>query len=416
MEFVKKIMRIIRRIAFEIGYRIMPLLHSRLMRKYDSNSPIKVAFVVFQESVWKTDPLFRAMLENPNFHPVIIVVEPVSVVSNFFATVRHFELKGYETECVAKDEGIHRVYEVFKSIAPDVVFLSNHYQISIPGLYKFILRNFLTCYVPYSVNVSHYKKDTDQYNTHLHNLLWKNYAPHAIALETFRRVQSIRGANVVVTGYPALEPLAKRDELNDIWKTCGRKRIIWAPHHTINMPELPYATFLQYAEVFRSLAIRYSDKISWAFKPHPMLRGKLESHPDWGKARTDKYYRFWDEQEYTQLELGASDDLFKSSDAMIHDSGSFIAEYLYVDKPVMFLWNSPTISEFFNEYGKQALIANERGDDIDDIEKFLEDLLENRDPGRQNRANFLRLFPIDKSGSSPSENIMNDLKSHLKKG
>ena len=412
----KYVWMIFKRIAFEASYRLVPLLHMRLVRKFEAGSRIKVAFVVFQESIWKTDTLFKVMLEDPNFEPFIIAVEPRSIDNDFCATVRHFEVKGYQTKYIAKDEGLPGVLEIFRSTAPDIVFIPNHYQQSFPGLYRFIFRNFLTCYVPYSLNVSHYRNDQDQYNSHVHNLVWKNYAPHVIALETFRRVQSIRGANVVVTGYPSLESLVKRDQVHGIWKDNGRKRVIWAPHHTIDMPELPYANFLKYAEFFRILAIKYSETISWAFKPHPILRGKLEAHIDWGKARTDEYYRFWDEQDYTQLEVGAYEDLFKSSDAMIHDSGSFIAEYLYVDKPVMFLWSSSTISESFNDYGKQALIANEHGDNIEDIEKFLEDLLENRDAGRQKRANFLRRFQIDEGGSSPSEKIMLDLKNHLMKG
>lgn len=401
-----------KRLVYNVAYSFIPIVHARLQKKIDPSSPIKVAFVVFDKAIWKTDSLFTAMQADNRFEPVIFALEP-NYESDFPSTLEYFRDKGYFTVSILMEEGLDRVVETFDLIRPDVVFISNHFQKSIPGIYKLIFRNFLTCYVPYSINVSHYGNNQDQYNTPVHNLLWRNYAPHIEALETFKRVQARKGANVVVTGYPALEPLVKRDEIKNVRKDGARKRVIWAPHHTVDMPALPYSTFLKYADFFVELSKKHSREISWIFKPHPLLKEKLEKHADWGRVRTAKFYQFWEDQEHTQLELGESDGLFNSSDAMIHDSGSFVAEYLYVNKPVMFLWSSQGIERFFNRFGLQALHASERGNDFSDIESFLSNLLADRDVGSAKRAQFLRSFPVTFGGRLPSESIMSDLVDHL---
>ncbi|MCX2717950.1 hypothetical protein OQH61_09415, partial [Helicobacter sp. MIT 21-1697] len=47
---------------------------------------------------------------------------------------------------------------------------------------------------------------------------------------------------------------------------------------------------------------------------------------------------------------------FASSDALIHDCGSFIAEYLYTDKPEAFIIESQdTIEREFTPFGKEVL-------------------------------------------------------------
>lgn len=86
-----------------------------------------------------------------------------------------------------------------------------------------------------------------------------------------------------------------------------------------------------------TFAQKYKDKVQIVFKPHPMLYRTLCEHSEWGKERTDAYYSMWNNMSNTQLEEGDYTELFMQSDAMIHDCGSFILEYLAVDKPCMFL-------------------------------------------------------------------------------
>jgi len=60
---------------------------------------------------------------------------------------------------------------------------------------------------------------------------------------------------------------------------------------------------------------------------------------------------------------------------MIHDCGSFLAEYLYLRKPVMYLMTEQTGEKYFNSFGRQAITDCDVGRSADDIDRFLEGLL-----------------------------------------
>jgi CDP-glycerol glycerophosphotransferase (TagB/SpsB family) len=199
------------------------------------------------------------------------------------------------------------------------------------------------------------------------------------------------------------------------WKNKdSRKRIIWAPHHTIlEDGRKKMSNFLEYAELFKELAIKYQDKIVWAFKPHPGLKEKLSSDKVWGIEKTNEYYNFWKNQEYTQLEEGYYIDLFYYSDAMIHDSGSFLNEYMYFRKPVLYLLSNKK-KPYYNQFGLDALNACRIGQSFDDISNFTNELSKSALSITEEHEEFyknqlLPFFEID----SPSDKIINILEKHL---
>jgi hypothetical protein len=60
----------------------------------------------------------------------------------------------------------------------------------------------------------------------------------------------------------------------------------------------------------------------------------LEQDPNWGSEKTTAYYDKWDNLDNGQFKSGDYVDLL-TSDALIHDCGSFMAEYLVVGKPAL---------------------------------------------------------------------------------
>jgi CDP-glycerol glycerophosphotransferase (TagB/SpsB family) len=105
----------------------------------------------------------------------------------------------------------------------------------------------------------------------------------------------------------------------------------------------------------KELAVKYRSQVSIAFKPHPVLRSRLEEL--WGREKTDEYYRFWEELDNTFVADGEYAALFAASDAMIHDCGSFTAEYLYTGKPVLYVFRHDRRATE-NEFGRRALRAH----------------------------------------------------------
>jgi CDP-glycerol glycerophosphotransferase (TagB/SpsB family) len=96
------------------------------------------------------------------------------------------------------------------------------------------------------------------------------------------------------------------------------------------------------------MAKKYQDSVQFVFKPHPVLRSKLVVL--WGEEKTNAYYNTWDSLPNSTIHEDEYIDLFLTSDAMIHDSGSFTVEYLYVNKPVMRTVSDLPLNEQFNQF------------------------------------------------------------------
>ena len=161
----------------------------------------------------------------------------------------------------------------------------------------------------------------------------------------------------------------------------------------------------------RSLALSYSNKITIAFKPHPRLYSELVKHPEWGEKRTNEYYNFWRNGPTTQLETGDFVDLFKGSDAMIHDCGSFTVDYLYFNKPV--LYDNPDVDaakETANETGRKAYDVHYHITCDDDIKRFIDDVvLSGNDPLKQKREEYYQNYLLPPNGKTVAQNIYDDM-------
>lgn len=138
-----------------------------------------------------------------------------------------------------------------------------------------------------------------------------------------------------------------------------------------------------------SLAQEFRDSIEFVFKPHPRLRPKLEQLDEWGIEKTNSYYEKWEEMPNTNFVDGDYFDLFLTSDAMIHDCSTFMAEYLLTYKPVMFVLRDESSLDL-NEYGRSCLKQHYIGHNFQCIRNFLcEVVLEGRDEMKNQRLEFV---------------------------
>jgi len=356
--------------------------HQHLLAQIKDKKCIRVVFLAIHKSVWKVDPVFKKMLAHQHFDPVVLIC-PFTASSEermwneMHQALEYFKAKEYPVvSSFNHDKG---EWLKLEELNPDIVFFTNPHNLTRKEYYEDAYLNYLSCYIPYHHEVVSYGSNIDQYNQNFHNAMWKIFASHKASYELFLNYSVSKGMNVIVTGYPAMETILEKMEKNTynyVWKSKdSRIKIIWAPHHTIDMPELPFSNFLEYSDNFRRLAEEYKSRIVWAFKPHPLLREKLYKHISWGKKRTDEYYEFWNSNEYTQLEEGEYEDLFCSSNALIHDSGSFLAEYLYLKKPVAYMMAKKNNQNYFTDFGLKALSSCVVINDFIGVVNFVDNLI-----------------------------------------
>lgn len=385
-------------------------------RKIKDKECINVAFLLPIPGMWKLDSVYRQMALLPNFHPYIVVF-PYSTHKEFdnqevektlIRTEQFVKDNGYEY-VVPYDKPTNKWLDVNKEYHPDIVFFCTPYKDSLPQYFIYNFRNVLTCYVQYSF--CSLKNYDSNYNRAFHSLVGIHFLESTIHKEMAGKHSRNKAINAVVTGYPATEIYLRKDySPKKCWKELNgpRKKVIWAPHHSVDYQDF-VSTFMMISEDMIRLAEKYKETIQFAFKPHQLLKFKLQQI--WGKEKTEAYYDKWATMENTQLVSDGYEDLFITSDAMIHDCGSFTTEYLFTKKPVMYLCRNENMSEKFNEFGIKAFICHYQGQSTEDIDHFLQEVvISDIDPMKVQREHFFDEYLMPKDGILPSQKILKVIK------
>lgn len=383
---------------------ITPFNLFRLKRK----QRVKVLFVLTELSNWKTERLYNQMVLHPKIEPILgITPTPVDTEEAREKIRTYCKEHGYPFVEIDKDRTLTR-----QTHADIIMYAQPYFSIYYP---KHLFTHNLSALFVY-VN---YAMHTIMEEWSINNLLclhsWQYYFENEDVANEYGGRMKNGGRNLFVTGVPLMDHfLDKASRLPDPWKLAGtRKKIIYAPHHTIGSDKLPdlqgvnLSTFLEYADFMLELAVRYKDEVYFAFKPHPYLKRKL--YTVWGKERTDEYYRSWNELANAQVETGDYYELFLNSDAMIHDCSSFSVEYFYSKNPVLYLLKEEELHVNGSRMFKKAFDAHYHGRSKKDIEQFIVNVCNGNDPLKAQRASFYDEYLIPPGNKTACENIVDSI-------
>ncbi len=369
--------------------------------------------------MWHYDTLYWKLVADSLFNPIVAIApygenmqqNHKEMIEKIGKAVSFAKNKGYNYICCLDSSG--EWINIREQINPDIVFFSCPYKITRPKYFIYNFSDKLTLYYPYGSYMVN--EPETQYNTQFHNLLWRNFQETQFHLNESKIHSICKGDNSELIGLLEYEKMIDPKYTPiDVWKDQPhkKKRIIWAPHHSIK--GLEFSSFLTLADIMVNIAILYKESVQFAFKPHPALKFVLDYI--WGKEKTDRYYQQWQEMENTQLEEGEFQDLFLTSDAMIHDSISFQLAYLFSHNPVMYLLRNNDVLEKSNEFSRDCINLHYIGTSDSDINNFIENVvLGGDDFMRQKRESFLSQELLPKDNLLPSNKILTLLKETLGK-
>jgi CDP-glycerol glycerophosphotransferase (TagB/SpsB family) len=407
--------------ADEIILKLKIKYYNRLYRKtckrLQKKDTINVALFLLNTDTWKYDDLYRDLERDDRFKPIIVICPLTGKGSDYLKedfdrSVKFCEKKNYRF-CKGYDLAKGKVIDAKKSVKPDIVFYSNPNNITFPELKMSHFKDCLNCYVPYSFRVDTLFKYT--YKKPFVNLTWRNYYETSVHKKLAENHAVNRGKNVRVVGFPKFDEIKKAKKKASITDKKDKKTIIWAPHWTIKGYQntgINWSCFLRYHEVFLDLADTFREKLHIVMKPHPFLFNLLEKDI-WGKKRTCEYIAKWKKSTNLDIVHGDYIDLFISSDALIHDSGSFLAEYLILDKPVAYtVSDREDIDSRFNKFGELALKQHDLVYNEEGVYNFIESVLNGNDARETLRQEFIGQY-LSINSKTASENIIADLKKNL---
>ncbi len=388
------------------------IIVKRIRKDVRNGEKIKVCFFVMLDSVFAARPIMNAMLKDDLFDPFIVVVPDVSRgeehMNSCLNSAYESLLRKYKKVFKGYSEGQFHDY----SKMMDMVFFPTPYIGMTHDYFEidyFRNKDVLLLYVNYAYSVLKFVREVVSLPTY--NYFWKVFVENKDNILELKKYQSIRGKNAVLSGYCKMDELANQAIIHR-----ERKRVIIAPHHTVgDWKLLQISNFLEYCDFFMDLPKKYPN-IDFVFRPHPLLMVQLRKNELWGPEKTNKY--LVDLLKNTNVEYskgGEYFDIFANSDGIIHDCGSFLAEYMFTGNPTCYiLRNKESIKENFLSIGEACLDFCYKAFSKEDIIDFIENvIIDNKDYFKNERIKFVN-EELKINYPRVSKFILNYLKENLK--
>lgn len=339
-----RIRAVLRRLGWRIADRIRPPRPQPAPPVPRKPGPLRVGFVVSVASKWALQSVLSELQARED------------VTCGFYPTLSDLSLR-YDRQARRADYATQRAF--FAARAPvwadlydpetdrmqplsqidcDILFIQQPWGMQ--DLPRRLSGRMRCAYVHYGLSVI--SNDRMHYGLpDFHPFLWRYFVPTPLHAEAVRAVGLVPPDAVRVVGHPKLDPYrlpppARESVLR--WPRPdqpGRTRIIYAPHHALGKQSLRLGTFDWSGPAMLALARRYPD-VDFILRPHPNLAHALERGGQMSRAGWQSYLEAWRTGDNTAVSL--NEDyirLFRSSDALITDSGSFLAEYLPTGKALI---------------------------------------------------------------------------------
>lgn len=388
--------------------RILKNLHV----KASKNEKIAVGFYVIYDSSFSFRPLFEKMLQDDFFDPYIVIAPDIS-------RGKQNEIKQAKQtyESLSQKYGLERVilgYDYANDTYSDpsdrfdIIVFANPYD---SMTYRYFTMNYLcsknvlTIFTNYAYSISRHSRFI--HRLLFTNLAWRVFVENESILKELKHCSRCYGSNLYVIGY------VKMDGFPDNIPH-EQKSIIIAPHHTVASHwknTLCLSNFLRYAQFFQELPKKYPN-VLFVFRPHPLLLISLVRDNIWSQNDVDSYMQtLLSNKNVIFSDGGEYFDLFASSDGIIHDCGSFTAEYMFTEKPACYLLrNEDAIKVEFLEFGQRILEHYYKAYSEEDIINYIDNvILKGEDPLKEAREAF-----VEKELKVNYNNVSNSIIQYLK--
>ena len=377
--------------------RLVPEVRARYARheaecrgKLARGERLKVAFLVCDASMFSGESVFLRMRDDPRFDCFVAVAPRTSRGEEFMRatmdkTVAALSAR-YGAAVVPLRGDAH-------GIDADVVFTSVIYEDqSLPAYtVERLSERSLVAVLYYGYGglfVSNEKKTPFLPNI---VLSWRYFVSNAATLATMTSRNPLLAANAAVSGYCKMDRLEAEKAKAAGKAASRRKKVLVCSHHSID-PDgvLALSTFLSGAEALLRLPAQFPE-VDFVFRPHPLLFVRLASPKWWGPEKTEAYRATL--ASYPNVELQQGGDYFATfaaSDALVHDCGSFLAEYFYTGRPQCFMVrDDTTVERQFLPFAKVLLRRVYTARRPDDVAAFVRDVVvRGEDPMKEGREAF----------------------------
>jgi len=296
----------------------------RKLKKMQKQEKIKVAFIVSDNRKWKGVSLYKKLLFDQRFTPLVLVTVLQNTNYQNDANYIFFKQRNYNVFAIANLADL-RKYK------PDIVFCQQPTGL-MDDFSPFRLSKYALCfYFPYGIAANINSSRIWNIRKLFFLMLYKQFL---FSLDCVRLFEERGMFNVIATGSPQLDVYSEPVK-NNPWRYQEKMKIIYAPHHSFSKLRSQFATFAWNGKQILQMA-KNDPCTEWIFKPHPLFPITAIQEKIMTKQEVDEYFTEW-AQIGQVYDKGDYIDLFRTSDLMITDSDGFLTEYLPTGNPVIYL-------------------------------------------------------------------------------
>ena len=359
---------------------------------------LRVAFLVCDDSMFTGESLWLRMKDDPQFDCFIAAAPRVTRGPDFLR-----ERLAETTDALSSKYGSASVFPLcgpdgrdVRPLEADIVFSSIMYEEqSLPSCTVYELsRRSLVVMLPYGYG-GLFMVDLKRL-VFLPNLAWswKLVFSNEPTLRLWAETNPVLALNSAACGYAKMDRYVDVAEAEAKRKSpSGAKTIMICAHHSLgwDAEALHISTFLENADLYLELPALFPE-IKFIFNPHPLLLVKLRTAEWWGGKRTDEYFGKLRSHKNLEFVIGDYFPAFARSDALMHDCGSFLAEYFYTGKPQCYLYaDADELERQCTPFARQMLSAAYRARTREEIVAFIRNVvIAGDDPKKDMRTDLAK--------------------------
>ena len=307
----------------EVHYQVRAVFFAELGEKWDA-----------MESV------YTFMREDPRFDPVVVLTPVFRIAKQANGETKQDTIyKDYLTARGIPFFAYNR-YDIEQD-CPELAFISQPYEsCTLPQFWpehiaKYTRLVYLSYYLPDRVSQSTVESLC---RLPVYHHAWKVICSNQKHFDFYSRHSYSRGSNMMLTGLPKTDPMVLLRErelpLPSGWeKIRGKKTFLWNSWYDLKVCSLRY-----FEEIIHWFEQHPDCALIW--RPHPMTDTVTKLH------YPDAYSRFKEYQSIiSAMPNGVVDGetsceaAFRYSDAQISDYSSLMVQYLFMDKPLLWMKN-----------------------------------------------------------------------------
>ncbi len=372
-------------------------INLRLKLKKLTNEKINVVFVCHRPTVWASlKSVYDELNLNENFNVSVVVIPMKVTLPGLGYNHEKYEWEGAceywsDYNCIKGYDDETKKWFDIKILKPDYVFYQQPYNVMRCDSYKseVVSKYAKICYVSYfatmNINEELVECTPVDFLSDLSFYFTQNDIDHNFMKD--RIDDAGKGhASIILTGFPRYDNMEQyKDCDDDIWsgKKNGAFRVIWTPRWTTNEGN---CHFFEY----KDKVLKYCDDnkdIDFIFRPHPQSFIEWNTTGELPKEKADAYKAEYDARDNMKIDYNKEYiSTFASSDCIITDQSSVIAEYFLTGKPIIYCDSDYPIDGFTKEITGGFYHVNS----WDEVTEVIEKLKRGEDPLYEVRQKLIR--------------------------